>query len=61
MGVELASYFDKAQEMGGLAAKIKLAMLTKLSRNMAMEAPDSPENRIVFREAMTELAAQLSA
>ena len=55
MGAKLEAYFDKAGQLGGLEAKVKLAMLTKLSGKMAKEAPDSPENIKKFEEAMAEL------
>ncbi len=58
MGGKLAAYFDTAAQLGGIEAKIKLAMLTKLSREKAEEAQDSPQNIEKFEEVMVELVAQ---
>ena len=55
MGAQLASYYQKAQEKGGLQAKVKLAMLTKMSSEQAQTAPDSPENLKLFQQAFTQL------
>jgi hypothetical protein len=55
MGVILASYFDKAKEAGGIAAQVKLAMLTKMARATALNAPDSAENIKVFDEAIKQI------
>ena len=55
MGTKLVAYFEKAKQQGGLQAKVKLAMLTKLSQKTAEEAPDSPENIDMFEKAMDKL------
>ena len=55
MGTILASYFDKAKESGGIAAQVKLAMLTKMSLAKATGEPDSPENVKVFDEAIKQI------
>ena len=55
MGAKLASYFDKAKAKGGLAAIVKLAMITKMSDDQAKAAEDSPENIAMFEDAMSKL------
>jgi hypothetical protein len=55
MGMILASYFDKARAAGGIAAQVKLAMLTKMARAAAVEAPDSPQNIKTFDEAIKQI------
>ena len=55
MGAVLASYYDKAKTSGGLAAQVKLAMLTKMSAEQAKTAPDSSDNIKKFDEAMGQL------
>jgi len=55
MGMILASYFDKAREAGGIAAQVKLAMLTKMARAAAQNAPDSAENIKIFDEAIKQI------
>lgn len=55
MGAVLVSYFEKAKAAGGLAAAVKLAMLTKMSQINAGQAPDSPDNVKIFEEAMKKL------
>ncbi|MFQ6028823.1 MAG: hypothetical protein ACE5Q6_15170, partial [Dehalococcoidia bacterium] len=56
MGTKLAAYFDQAGQLGGLEAKVKLAMMTKLSRGVANDAPDSSENIKMFEEAMAGIS-----
>ena len=53
MGAQLVVYFDKAKAKGGLQAQIKLAMITKMSSQVAASAPDSPENIKMFEDAIS--------
>ncbi len=55
MGMILASYFDKAKASGGIAAQVKLAMLTKMAKATALQAPDSPDNIKIFDEAIKQI------
>lgn len=55
MGAILASYFEKAKAAGGIAAQVKLAMLTKMALAAATKAPDSPENIKTFDEALKQI------
>ena len=55
MGNILASYFEKAKEAGGIPAQVKLAMLTKMARTAALQAPDSPDNIKKFDEALKQI------
>jgi hypothetical protein len=56
MGVKLAEYFKKANEIAGLSGQVKLAMITKMSSNQASEAPDSPENIQLFNDALSQIS-----
>jgi len=55
MGVKLNDYYEKANRMGGLKAKMRLAVLTKIPSSRAVELPDSPENVKLFEDGMREL------
>lgn len=55
MGKILASYFDIAKTKGGLISQVKLAMITKMSKEKALQSPDSQENINIFEEAMKKL------
>lgn len=55
MGIKLASYFDIAKEKGGIGAQVKLAMITKMSRDQAMGVEDSEENIKLFEDALGKL------
>lgn len=55
MGKILESYFDIAKTKGGIIFQVKLAMITKMSKKKAYEAPDSDENIRMFEEAMKNL------
>jgi hypothetical protein len=57
MGVKLAAFYNEANEVGGARARIKMAIITKLSTEKAMAAPDSPENIKVFQEALSTIKA----
>ncbi|OGN96535.1 MAG: hypothetical protein A2Y89_00690 [Chloroflexi bacterium RBG_13_51_18] len=60
MGTILASYFDKAKQAGGIAAQVKLAMLTKMALAAATKAPDSAENIKLFDEALKQIYLKTS-
>jgi hypothetical protein len=55
MGARLTSYYDQAKAAGGLEARLKLAMVTRMSSAQAKEAPDSPENITRFEQALRQL------
>lgn len=58
MGAKLEAYFGAAEALGGVKAKVKLAMLTKLSAKAAATAPDSPESIAAMEAAMAQLKAE---
>jgi hypothetical protein len=55
MGVKLNEFYKQAAQEFGLAGRIKLAMLTKISSEKAEAADDSPENIRVFEQALQQL------
>lgn len=55
MGNSLLKFYDEVQKMGGLKAKMRLAILTNVPSTAAQESPDSPENIQKFEKAMLEL------
>lgn len=59
MGKKLEAYFVEADKLAGMRAKVKLAMITKLSAKTSAEAPDSPENIAMFEAAMVTLKKEL--
>lgn len=60
MGKKLEAYFADADKLGGMRAKVKLAMLTKLSAKTAGEATDSPENIAMFEAALATVRRELA-
>jgi hypothetical protein len=55
MGERLMKYYSEAEALGGLKAKMRLAVLTLLPTTKAEVEPDSPENIAKFEKAMLEL------
>ncbi len=55
MAVKLNEYYKQAAQEFGLAGRIKLAMLTKISSEKAEAAEDSPENIRIFEQALQQL------
>jgi len=55
MGAKLVQFFTDAEKLGGLKAKMRLAMITKISSSAAASAPDSPDNIRQFTNAMNEI------
>ena len=55
MGAKLVELYTMAEKEGGLKAKLKMAMFTKMSLNAAEEAPDSPENIKLFQDALQRI------
>lgn len=51
----MLSMYTEAEKLGGLAAKMKLAMLTKTSSLQAAGVPDSPETIAIFDTAMQQI------
>ncbi len=55
MGQKLLEMYKKAEQMGKLKAKMRLAMLTNVPSAKAATEPDSPENIQKFNQAILEL------
>lgn len=55
MAAKLNEFYKQAAQEFGLAGRIKLAMLTKISSEKAETAEDSPENIRVFEQALKQL------
>lgn len=55
MGDRLASFYEQAESVGGLDAKIRLALLTRIPSTRALVEPDSPQNLTKFETALTEI------
>lgn len=55
MATKLVSFYQKAKELGGLKAEMRLAVLTKVPSSKALELPDSPENIKLFESAIKEI------
>jgi phage-related protein len=55
MGKKLTQFYEEAKELGGLKAKMRLAMITLMPGAQAKVEPDSPENIKKFQEAMKEI------
>ncbi|HVP33173.1 MAG TPA: hypothetical protein VMT09_05925 [Steroidobacteraceae bacterium] len=57
MAAKLNEFYKQAAQEFGLAGRIKLAMLTKISSEKAEAAEDTPENLRIFEQAMQQLRA----
>jgi hypothetical protein len=57
MAAKLNEFYKQAAQEFGLAGRIKLAMLTKISSEKAEAAQDSPENIRIFEQALKQLRA----
>ena len=57
MASKLNDFYNQAAQEFGLAGRIKLAMLTKISSEKAEAVEDSPENIRIFEKAMAQLRA----
>ena len=55
MATRLNEFYQQAAREFGLAGRIKLAMLTKISSEKAQAAEDSLENIRIFEKAMQQL------
>ena len=55
MGAKLASYFDQAGSLGGIQAKMTLALLTKMASPKALEVADTPDQIAAFEAAMASI------
>ena len=55
MAAKLSEFYKQAAQEFGLAGRIKLAMLTKISSEKAANADDSPENIRIFEQALKQL------
>lgn len=55
MAERLNQFYDEAQKLGGLKAKIRLAVITKTPSAKAAKIEDSKEIIEIFKAAMDEI------
>lgn len=55
MAERLKQFYDEAQELGGLKAKIRLAVITKTPSSKATEYGDTVELINIFKNALEEI------
>lgn len=61
MGQKLIDFYLRAQDLGGIEAKIKVAMLTKIPSTRAALEPDSPQNIKKFEDALASIWREYQA
>jgi hypothetical protein len=59
MGQKLTQFYEEVAKIGGIKAKMRLAVLTLISSAKAVEVPDSPENITKFEKAIQEIKKEL--
>jgi len=59
MAAKLVGFYDVLGKELGLMARMKLALLTKISSSDAMSAPDSPANIQLFEKSVTMIRKEL--
>lgn len=55
MGEKLMQFYEKSNALGGIKAKMRLAVLTLMPGSKAQVEPDSPETIALFEKAMAEI------
>lgn len=60
MAEKLSKFYDEVSQLGGLKAKMRLAVLTSISSSKAGGEPDSPENIKKFEKAMQEIKKEFA-
>ncbi len=55
MADKLLKFYDEVSKIGGLKARMRLAVLTNIPSSKAGAAPDSPENIQAFERAIKEI------
>jgi hypothetical protein len=60
MGAKLEQYYEKASSLGGVKAKMRLAVLTNIPSSKASAEADSDENIKKFESAMQEINKEFS-
>jgi hypothetical protein len=60
MGERLAYFYDRANQLGGLMARVRLAILTDLPSTQAQVVPDDPDTLRRFDEAFARLSQEFS-
>ncbi|MET1254734.1 hypothetical protein [Aliikangiella maris] len=55
MGQKLVSFYNQAESIGGLKARMRLAMISGIPSNKAESEPDSPDNISKLQNALAEI------
>ena len=60
MGKQLVAFYDKAGDLGGMKAKMRLTMITQIPQNKAEAEADSSDNIKKFEDALTEIQKEFN-
>ena len=60
MGKRIGAFFAEAERLGGLEAKIRLAMLTRITSTRAQLEPDTAANIARFEAAISTVRAEIA-
>ena len=55
MAQKMVEFYDKAKQLGGFKAQMRLALLTGITSQAATSQPDTPDALKKFENAMNEL------
>ncbi len=58
MGDKLTKYYEHIQKEAGIAAKMRLAMITSVPSTLAATQPDSPDLIAKFKAAIKEITGK---
>ncbi|WP_444994631.1 hypothetical protein [Aliikangiella sp. IMCC44359] len=60
MGLKLSSFYDQAESIGGLKARMRLAMISGIPSSKAESEPDSPDNISKLQKALDEIQKEFN-
>lgn len=59
MAAEMLKLFEEANNLAGALARVKLAMISRISSVAAQTLPDTPENLQKLRQALEAIRKEL--
>ena len=60
MAGKLSKFYDEASKVGGLKARMRLAIITRISSPKAKKEPDTAENIAIFEKALEEIKKEFN-
>jgi len=60
MGQQMKNIFEEAEKIGGITARMRLSVMSKINSSNAESKPDTPEDIKILSDALAKIKNELN-